>query len=222
MSNFFCTNGGRSPCEANCQTPARPCCPCGDDFRRALELLCCPQLRSLIDFNAFAFVSGFYVLGAALDAPPAGTASGDNLSDLSGRYVCGSDSCETITVSGTLNPPVAGSTALDATVTQAALCRLTAVAFDAAADTTESAADNFQSVSQILGQLLRPHRHQDCCSVADALTSAAAVRASTVAAGPLVVANSVILGQIGNILVLANSTDNRFYFICVADIDFLG
>ena len=73
-----------------------------------------------------------------------------------------------------------------------------------------------------MGQLLRPHRHQDCCSVADALTSAAAVRASTVAAGPLVVANSVILGQIGNILVLANSTDNRFYFICVADIDFLG
>ena len=221
MSNFFCTNGGCGSCESNCQTPTHPCCPCGDDFHRALELLCCPQLRSLIDFNAFAFVSGFYVLGAAIQMPPCSTAPGDNLSELNGRYVCGGDSCETITVSGLLYPPVAGCSALKTTVTQAVLCRLIAVAFDAASGSMEDAEENFQAISQILGQLLRPKCQQECCTLADALTNAA-LRSSTVVAGPLVVENSTILGQIGNILVLANSTDHRFYFICVSDIDFIG
>ena len=88
--------------------------------------------------------------------------------------------------------------------------------------TTEPIATNFQTISQTLSQLLRPQRSNDCCSVADALTTAAAVRASTVVAGPLVVQNSTILGQIGSILVMANSTDNRFYFICANAIDFMG
>ena len=56
----------------------------------------------------------------------------------------------------------------------------------------------------------------------DALTSAAAVRTSTVAAGPLVVENSAILGQLGDVLVMANSTDSRFYFICANKIDYMG
>ena len=38
----------------------------------------------------------------------------------------------------------------------------------------------------------------------------------------LVVENSAILGQIGSILVMANSTDNRFYFICADKIDCIG
>ena len=34
--------------------------------------------------------------------------------------------------------------------------------------------------------------------------------------------NSTILGQMGDILVIANSTDSRFYFICANKIDFMG
>ena len=56
----------------------------------------------------------------------------------------------------------------------------------------------------------------------DVLTSAAAVRTSTVVAGPLIIANSAILGQLGDVLVMANSTDNRFYFVCANKIDFIG
>lgn len=222
MNNYFCTNNGCAPCQQNVQTAQqKPCCPCGEDFRKALELICCPQLRSLVDFTTFAFVTDYYVLGTALVALAAGTTPADNLDDPDATYVCGGDSCETLTVSGLLYPPEVGGTALAPTVTQAALCQLTAIAFEAV-EVDESAAANFQTISQTLGQLLRPQRSLDCCSVADALTTAAAVRASTVTAGPLVVANSTILGQIGSVLVMANSADSRFYFICANAIDFLG
>lgn len=176
----------------------------------------------LVDFSTFAFVTDDYVLGTPLTTPPTDTAPSDNLTEPVGVYTCGGDSCETITVSGTLYPAEADGVALAPIVTQAALCRLTAITFDAAATTTEPIAVNFQTISQTLGQLLRPQKSHDCCSVADALTTAAAVRASTVIAGPLVVQNGTILGQIGSILVMANSTDSRFYFICANDIDFMG
>lgn len=221
LNNYFCTNNGCVPCQQNCQQPqASPSCPCGADLRKALELICCPQLRSLIDFTTFAFITDYYVLGTALVAPDAGTAPGDNLADPVATYTCGGDRCETLTVSGILYPPEVGGTALASTVTQAALCQLTAISFDALAVDGDATA-NFQTVSQTLGQLLRPQRQVECCSVAEALTTAA-VRASTVTAGPLVVQNSTILGQIGSVLVMANSTDSRFYFICANAIDFLG
>ncbi len=223
MSNYFCTNSGCSPCQspqASCQQEP-PRCACAEDFRKLLHLICGAQLRPLIDFAAFAFLSDFYILGSALEAPDAGIVPDDNLADPAGTYVCGSDSCETVTVSGVLYPPEVGGTPLATTVTQAALCRLTAIAFEAL-EVDGDATANFQTISQALSQLLRPNPPQDCGSMIDALTSAAAVRTSTVAAGPLIIANSAILGQLGDVLVMANSTDSRFYFVCANKIDFIG
>lgn len=236
MNNYFCTNSGCSPCQQPqppcppqppCQQqppqePRRANCPCAEDFRQLLRLLCGQQLRALVDFSTFAFLTDYYVLGTALETATVTTAPGDNLSAPAGTYVCGSDSCETLTVSGQLYPPQAAGTALEATITQVALCRLKAVAFDAATTTDVDAAANFQTVSQTLSQLLRTGRPQECGSMIDALTSAAAVRTSTVAVGPLVVTNSAILGQLGDVLVMANSTDNRFYLICANEIDYMG
>ena len=234
MNNYFCTNSGwecncpppcqhpnPQPCQQTCPQPPNPSCPCSDDFRQALDLLCSPRIQPLVDFNAFAFVTGNYILGSALDTLVAGTAPGDNLAAPAGSYVCGGDSCEALTVSGALFPTEPDSTALAAIVTQVALCRLYAIAFGASAE-GEGIESNFQTISQTLGQLLRPKKTQDCCNLADALTNAAAVRASTIIAGPLAVENSTILGQLGDILVMANSTDSRFYFICANKIDFMG
>ena len=197
-------------------------CPCSADFRRVLDLLCSPKLQPLVDFNAFAFVTDYYVLGSAVTVPDAAAVPGDNLVELSASYVCGGDSCEALTVSGILYPPTDGAAALASTVTQVALCRLNAAVFAAAETAGGTAAANFQTISQTLGQILRPQKPQDCGSLADALTNAAAVRASTVTAGPLIVQNSTIIGQSGSILVMANSTDNRFYFICADKIDYMG
>jgi len=234
LSNYFCTNNGRDcgcpppcpqpPCpQPSCpQPPTPPRCPCSENFRRILDLICCPRLQPLVDFSAFAFVTNYYVLGSGVTAPAVTTAPGDNLVELTASYVCGSDSCEALTVSGLLFPPEDGATALEATVTQAALCRLNAVVFAAAETADATAAANFQTISQTLSQILRPQKPQDCSNLADALTNAAAIRASTVTSGPLIVQNSTILGQSGNILVMANSTDNRFYLICADKIDYMG
>ena len=224
MSNYCCTNAGCNPCQPQqpCQPEApRPSCACADDFRQLLNLLCGPQLRPLVDFTSFAFISDFYLLGTTLTTPIAGTAPGDNLAAPAASYICGSDRCETLAVTGLLYAPEVGGPALAPPITQAALCRLKAIAFGAAA-TDDDAAANFQTISQTLSQILRPSCPQECGTMIDALTSAAAVRTSTVAAGPLVVENSVILGQLGDILVMANSTDNRFYFICANKIDYMG
>lgn len=232
MSNYFCTNSGRDcPCPPPCPPkppcpPAPPqpqnvCCPCADDFRKVLDLLCSPRLQPLVNFSAFAFVTDYYVLGTALEALTSGTVPADNLTAPAGTYVCGGDSCQALTVSGSLYPPTIVGTALTSTVTQVALCRLKAVAFDALA-VDGSAAANFQTVSQTLSQLLQPRRAQECVKLADALTGAAAVRASTVTVGPLVVENAAILGQLGDVLVMANSTDSRFYLICANKIDYIG
>lgn len=240
MNNYFCTNSGREcscppPQPQPCQTcPPQPpcppeqtqplhgcCCPCAEDFRHALELVCCPQLQGLIDTATFSFITENYVLGTPISAAPAGTTPADNLTAPAATYVCGGDNCESLTVSGALYPTTVDGAALGTVVTQVALCRLNAISFDAAA-TGDGTAANFQTISQFLGQRLRPRKPQECTSVAEALVSASAVRASTLTAGPLVVQNSAILGKVGDVLVMANSADERFYFICADKVDFMG
>ena len=33
---------------------------------------------------------------------------------------------------------------------------------------------------------------------------------------------AAFIGKVGNVLVMANATDNRFYFICADKVDFMG
>ena len=246
MNNYFCTNSGydcncpppqppcqncpppqQQPCQ-NCppqpcqeQQPQRSCCACGEDFRRALDLICSPRLQGLVDTTTFAFITDNYVLGTPIAAAPAGTTPADNLTAPAATYVCGGDNCESLTVSGTLYPTTVDGAALATIVTQVALCQLSAISFDAS-EALDGAEANFQTISQILGQRLRPQKPQECTSIVEALTSAAAVRASTLAVGPLVVQNSAILGRVGDVIVMANATDDRFYFICADKVEFMG
>lgn len=225
MPYQYRTTGGDCGCGPSCSPqPAPPQsngCSCGDSFRQALELLCSQQFYGLVDFTSFAFLSDYYLLGASVEAPAGGAAPGDNLTALSATYRCGSCGCETAAVSGQLFPPTVGGLAQSGTVSQAALCRLTAVAFDAANDASFSNASNYQAIAQLFTQLLRPAGPQTCVSIADSLTAGVTATA-TLAAGPLLVENALVLGQLGNLLVLANSTDGRFYLVCADKIDFIG
>ena len=41
-------------------------------------------------------------------------------------------------------------------------------------------------------------------------------------AGPLVLGNVSVLGEVGDVLILANSEDRLFYFVCRSTIGFIG
>ena len=224
MNQQYRTTGGDCGCGPVCP-PAPPPqsagCSCGESFRQALNLLCSQQFYTLVDFSAFAFISSYSILGASVQAPTGGATPGDNLSALGATYRCGSCGCETVAASGSLYPPTVGGAAQSTAVTQAALCRLTAVAFDAANDTSLTSTANYQALVQLLTQMLHPTGPQTCVSVVDSVTAGVS-RTATLAAGPLLVENAQVLGQMGDLLVLANSTDERIYLVCADQVDFIG
>lgn len=228
MNQHYCTTGGcdcPTPRPQSCQSCNQPeptaRCGCADDFRTLLGIICGPQLRGLVDFTAFGFITDQFLMGTTLEDPTVGTVPGDNLAGITGSYVCGSAGCDAIAASGDLALAAVGATPVAVPVTQVALCRLDAIAFSVNGD--EDAAANFQTLTQTLGQLLEP-RKNTCCSdtVAGSLLGAAAARSATVTAGPLAVFNAAVLGTLGDVLVLANSTDLRVYFVCADKIAFIG
>lgn len=231
MNQNYCTTGGcdcpprPQPCQPcgqqNCQQETGTRCRCADDFRNLLNFLCSRQLQDVVDFAAFGFITDSFLLGTTATEPAVGTAPGDNLTDLTGSYVCGSTGCDTVAASGTLAPAAFGGAPFALPVTQIALCHLDAIAFTVAGG--EDTAANFQTLTQALSQLLNPGKPV-CCSntVAGSLLESAAARSATVTAGPLTVFNATVLGTAGEVLVLANSTDSRVYFVCADQIAFIG
>ncbi len=225
MNQYFCTNTGG--CNS-CPTPqaAQPCsCGCREDFRTALNLLCCPQTGPLINFSAAGFVSESFLIGTAIEAPVVTTAPADNLTTLTGTFVCGSSSCETAGASGALAFAAEGAAPVTVNLSQASLCQLDAIAFTAAAGATEDdLVANFQALTQLLSQLLNPNQQENCCctTIAGSLLNSTVARSVTLTAGPLLLTNVTVLGQVGNILVLSNSTDFRIYLVCADKIAFLG
>ena len=203
MSNYHCTNN----CAGACVPPSQPQghgCLRGDSFRQALQLLCRSPISAAINFSAFSFISSHYLLGTPLKIDDG--QAGDNLEAPAACYFC-SDGCEEPSVSGALYGPVPGARGLCTAVHQVHLCNLTAISFDAMADPA-GGTDPFQIISQGFTRLLQP------CS--------GCTQAAVIAAGPLVVEQADVLGQIGNLLVVSNAADRRFYFICTQKIDFLG
>ena len=131
------------------------------------------------------------------------------------------------------------------TATQVSLCKLDAVVIQGAAATAEGdlsaedvAARNFRCVRTRLAQKLAPCGgacgqdacscacdNQDCCCAAGLLAALAQNNISrrvSLVAGLLVLENVTLLGTVGNVLVLANDTDNRLYFVCVNSVQFVG
>ena len=63
-----------------------------------------------------------------------------------------------------------------------------------------------------------------CCAdaVLAALSSMSMNKRATLVAGLLALRNVSVLGTIGNVLVLGNDTDNRFYFVCANKVEMLA
>lgn len=219
-------------------------CCCKQSFRAALQLLCNSQLATLLDFNQAAFVTDTYVAGATINTTPAGTTPSDNLNTMSGSFRRFSPcNCDLLEISALVNTPPETSTGV--TATQVPLCQLTAVALQtatapASGDITsdQATANNFQTIQKILSQCLTPCPNpcgccacscacsdDECCCAAGLLSTLSQSNLSrkvTIVAGPLVLQGVTLLGTVGNVLVLSNSANNRIYFVCVNQIQFLA
>lgn len=81
-------------------------CCCKKSMREALELLRYDSLRPFVNFNQFAFISDFFIVGAYLVGIDYSTPPKDNLSELNGTFerfsAC---NCDLIDISGQLYYP---------------------------------------------------------------------------------------------------------------------
>ncbi|MCI8917081.1 MAG: hypothetical protein HFF26_10545 [Oscillospiraceae bacterium] len=152
-------------------------------------------------------------------------------------------SCDLLDISADLYN--AAGTAVGLTAAQVNLCQLDAVVIQAAAATAEGdltaeevSARNFRCIRSLLAQRLSPVGSpcgqtacscacdgRDCCCAAGLLSTLAQNNLSrrvSLTTGLLVLRNVQLLGTVGNVLVLANETNNRLYFVCVNSVQFIG
>mgnify|MGYP006980648842 CR=1 FL=1 len=216
-------------------------CSCAPGLVAALQLLCRPRFAALTDYQQFAFITRDFVLGSSLNCPAAATTPYDNLTGpLDGEFVkITPDSCENLEVSGQIyypNPICTGGTEtaccaegpyFDADSVR--LCGLSAVAFGVTETTDFPSAE---AAYNELAKLFYQATHAGCGPMpstpvkptpCDRSTGDIAGRGTvSLTAGPLVLGNVSVLGEVGDVLILANSEDRLFYFVCRSTIGFIG
>ena len=230
-------------------TPDRPredrndgtCACCKRSLRDALKLLCSNTISDVVDFDAFAFLTDSGVVGAT---PTVMTETDtDNLGGLTGTFRRFSPcNCDLIDIEGIVTTPFGATIEVD----EANLCALSAIVFQllpvedegdtpagCCPETTLSryrrVRDLFQcelvSTSSCGECLCDCDCSDDCCcasSVLSALSGKSLNKRATLTAGLLAVRDVTALGTIGNVLVLGNEEESRFYFVCANKVDFFA
>lgn len=221
------------------------CGCCKASMREALKLLCCNQVSDLLDFDGFAFVTDDLVVGA--QPVSMNECSKDNLGPLSGTFRRFSPcNCDLIDIEGCAYGPFGALIDVD----QATLCSLSAIAFQVqgcGSGAPAASASNcdclttpearYRRVRDLLQcQLSTVDRAcgecvchcdctDDCCcaqGVLAALSGVSLNKRATLIAGLLALRNVTVLGTIGNVLVLGNDDDYRFYFVCANKVEMLA
>ncbi len=228
--------------DAGCAVPDLPetdnCC-CKASMAEALQLLCGNVLGSLVDFDAFFFLTDSLTLGSALTVPGGDT---DNIgvpgASLRRFSPC---NCDLLDVSGTAYFAIPGQAemALEA-VDQLSLCSVKAAAFqlidDADAEGEETVYRRavrairraIQAEGGSTGGCGTCQAHCDCddCCCASGILSELSTRnlsrTATLAAGSLLLQNVTVLGSVGSVLVLASEELSRIYFVCANAVEVLG
>jgi len=227
-----CDRPPRPDCEE--RPPRREECPCRAGLVQGLQMLLRTGLSSLVDFQTFAFVTDDYLVGDTLvPATPVATAY-DNLGpELAGSFNRFSPcACDYIDVTGTVYLPTAAAAdaATGLTASRLNLCDVSAVVFGVEPDTTEPATDNYQSARRLLQRLLQGPCRPDCPPYPDPCDDMCRCRCDeddflggnvSLVVDGLLLANMAVLGKVGKMLVLANDTAERFYFVCTDKATFI-
>lgn len=221
------------------------CGCCKASMREALKLLCSNQISDLLDFDGFAFVTDDLVVGA--QPVTMGPTAKDNLSDLEGTFRRFSPcNCDLIDIEGAAYGPFGALINVD----QATLCALSAIVFQVQGITTSGSTTpatncdcfttpeaRYRRVRDLLQCELDSFDRacgecvchcdctDDCCcaqGVLAALSGLSLNKRATLIAGLLALRNVTVLGTIGNVLVLGNDDDFRFYFVCANKVEMLA
>lgn len=109
------------------------------------------------------------------------------------------------------------------------LCSLAAVVFGPTGSTAAAVSQNYQAAKGLMQNIIHPNCESACppypdpccdpCNCSDTIFCPG--RAVSLNAGPLTVSGATVIGNIGQVLVLANDTQERFYFICTDKADVL-
>lgn len=145
------------------------------------------------------------------------------LNTLVGQTTTGSGTENTALITA-LNTALACNAVTGLQVSRLSLCNLRAIAFEPAGDTENAVNANYAAARQLMMNIIQPPCQNACPPYPDPCSSPeffVAGRTVSVSAGPLEVSGAVVLGRIGNVLVLANDTDQRFYFICTDGADII-
>lgn len=215
-------------------------CCCKGSMADALQLLCGDALSSLVNFDAFFFLTGSLSLGSALTVPGTDTDNiGTPTASLRRFSPC---NCDLLDISGTAYFAVPGQTNIaleDADLLS--ICELKAAAFDLlpAEGETEDQPTPYRRAVWAIRRAIQAEggttsgcgtcqAHcdcDDCCCASGILTELSTrnlSRTATLTAGPLVLQSVTVLGSIGSVLVLGSEALNRFYLVCANGVELLG
>ena len=223
--------------------PKKGCC-CNEDMRRALELLFDPTVRPAILSDQFAFIGKKFLVGTSLELVPPNcdlsTIGNDNTgapsATLNSIDPCKSDFIN-ITAPGyyypiptvAIDPPFpAAEFFIPNPVSKVSLCNLDAIIFNYNVEAVE---DFKESLKALLDKKYSCHcfRDDECCCGNGIYRDIYKPYSFTenyvnISAGWLALYQAEVLGRVGNILVLANSAEDRYriYFICLESVGFYG
>ena len=212
-------------------------CCCKRSMEEALRLLCGDAMSSLVDFDAFFFLTDSLAVGSTLSTPGSDI---DNINTpVASLHRFSPCNCDLLEVGGTayFAVPDTANVALS-DVDQLSLCALKAVAFQIPAGScpADCGDSNYDRAVRAIRRAIRAEggdtgacgrcrAHCDCdnccCTqgVLQELSTRNLSRTATIAAGPFVLQNVTVLGSIGSVLVMTNETTSRFYLVCANAVD---
>lgn len=220
------------PCLGHKPEP-KPCtneedCCCKKDMLKALELLFDPKIKEFVRFDKFSFIGRKYLVGTFLEKDEIGN---DNtaapFAKLKSIDPCQSDYIN-IWANGFYYPiPTTVyqkySYFVPYPVDKASLCDLEAIQFE------YSQFGGGWSFEERLTSLLDKKHSFKCCKDDDCCCSDTTFRnlsfiSSNVnlTGGWLALTDAKVLGRVGNILVLSDTSSNKISFVCLESVGFYG
>lgn len=222
-----CQNQEHYPEKDECSCKKDECC-CKKDMLKALELLFDPKIKKYVNFHKFSFIGRKYLVGTFLEKDEIGN---DNTSapfaKLKSIDPCQSDYIN-IWSDGFYYPIPTNYNYkykyfVPYPVDKASLCDLEAIQFE-----YYQYGSGWSFEERLMSLLDKKHSFKCCkdddCCCGDTTFRNLSFTSSNVnlTAGWLALTDAKVLGRVGNILVLSDTSSNKISYVCLESVGFYG